>query len=257
MRSHARVWFLAWLRGVLLVHAATRRRASALRGSKTSLRRTAKVNTCARERRRNGANGKQSRRRRLHAGRGAPQRRNRLPTSRSKPRSRSRTVPEGVGTGAIVTHIRTDVAPESRRDSEAPGSARSKTATNSNRLAGTRLLRSAHVQGRQRIGVNQAVDAGRRGQAAPEGGDLPRKETTPPPAKKAWPRTSALRSRSPNCQRYRSAPGGIAYKSRKTSKRPTSHTLIEGNVEWGAEAAGTGKADYHDYFEINVSPDLP
>jgi hypothetical protein len=36
-----------------------------------------------------------------------------------------------------------------------------------------------------------------------------------------------------------------------------AHTLIEGNVEWGAEAAGTGKADYHDYFEINVSPALP
>ena len=36
-----------------------------------------------------------------------------------------------------------------------------------------------------------------------------------------------------------------------------AHTLIEGNVEWGAQAAGTGKADYHDYFEINVSPALP
>ena len=36
-----------------------------------------------------------------------------------------------------------------------------------------------------------------------------------------------------------------------------AHTLIEGNVEWGAEANGTGKADYHDYFEINVSPALP
>jgi hypothetical protein len=36
-----------------------------------------------------------------------------------------------------------------------------------------------------------------------------------------------------------------------------SHTLVEGNVEWGEEAKGTGKADYHDYFEINVSPALP
>ena len=36
-----------------------------------------------------------------------------------------------------------------------------------------------------------------------------------------------------------------------------AHTLIEGSVEWGAEAEGTGKADYHDYFEINVSPELP
>lgn len=36
-----------------------------------------------------------------------------------------------------------------------------------------------------------------------------------------------------------------------------AHTLIEGNVEWGQEAKGTGAADYHDYFEVNVSPALP
>ncbi len=36
-----------------------------------------------------------------------------------------------------------------------------------------------------------------------------------------------------------------------------SHTLIEGNVEWGAEARGTGKADYHDYFEVKIAPELP
>jgi hypothetical protein len=36
-----------------------------------------------------------------------------------------------------------------------------------------------------------------------------------------------------------------------------AHTLIEGHVEWGAEAKGTGKADYHDFFEIDVSPALP
>ena len=36
-----------------------------------------------------------------------------------------------------------------------------------------------------------------------------------------------------------------------------AHTLIEGNVEWGIQANGTGQGDYHDYFEINVSPALP
>jgi hypothetical protein len=35
------------------------------------------------------------------------------------------------------------------------------------------------------------------------------------------------------------------------------HTLIEGHVEWGKQPAGTGAGDYHDYFEINVSPALP
>ncbi|MGH2903423.1 MAG: hypothetical protein ACRDK7_07570 [Solirubrobacteraceae bacterium] len=36
-----------------------------------------------------------------------------------------------------------------------------------------------------------------------------------------------------------------------------AHTLIEGSVEWGVEAKGTGAADYHDYFEVVVSPNLP
>jgi hypothetical protein len=41
------------------------------------------------------------------------------------------------------------------------------------------------------------------------------------------------------------------------AKQYYSHTLIEGNVEWGKEAAGTNEGDYHDYFEIAVSPALP
>jgi hypothetical protein len=36
-----------------------------------------------------------------------------------------------------------------------------------------------------------------------------------------------------------------------------AHTLIKGNVEWGRQANGTNKGDYHDYFEIDVSPHLP
>ncbi len=36
-----------------------------------------------------------------------------------------------------------------------------------------------------------------------------------------------------------------------------AHSLIEGNVEWGKEEKGTNQGDYHDYFEINVSPALP
>jgi hypothetical protein len=36
-----------------------------------------------------------------------------------------------------------------------------------------------------------------------------------------------------------------------------AHTFIEGNVEWGKEAKGTNAGDYHDYFEIKVSPKLP
>jgi hypothetical protein len=42
-----------------------------------------------------------------------------------------------------------------------------------------------------------------------------------------------------------------------TVKQYYAHTLVEGNVEWGEEAKGTDKGDYHDYFEVNVSPALP
>jgi hypothetical protein len=36
-----------------------------------------------------------------------------------------------------------------------------------------------------------------------------------------------------------------------------AHTLVEGDVEWGKEVKGTNAGDYHDYFEVNVSPALP
>jgi hypothetical protein len=36
-----------------------------------------------------------------------------------------------------------------------------------------------------------------------------------------------------------------------------SHTIVEGSVEWGKEAKGTEAANYHDYFEVKVSPALP
>jgi hypothetical protein len=35
------------------------------------------------------------------------------------------------------------------------------------------------------------------------------------------------------------------------------HTIINGNVEWGKQARGTNVGDFHDYFEIEVSPELP
>ncbi len=41
------------------------------------------------------------------------------------------------------------------------------------------------------------------------------------------------------------------------AKQWYAHTLIKGNVEWGKEARGTNAGDYHDYFEIEVSPALP
>jgi hypothetical protein len=61
-------------------------------------------------------------------------------------------------------------------------------------------------------------------------------------------------------------PGGTT-KEKEENKKPTeefleagqyyAHTKILGNVEWGKEARGTGAGDYHDYFEVEVSPTLP
>ena len=45
--------------------------------------------------------------------------------------------------------------------------------------------------------------------------------------------------------------------ARRRKSQYYAHTLIEGNVEWGKEAKGTNQGDYHDYFEIHVSPALP
>jgi hypothetical protein len=41
------------------------------------------------------------------------------------------------------------------------------------------------------------------------------------------------------------------------TKQYYAHTLVEGNVEWGREEKGTNAGDYHDYFEVSVSPALP
>jgi hypothetical protein len=53
--------------------------------------------------------------------------------------------------------------------------------------------------------------------------------------------------------------GGIFKGSKPTLEKEQyfAHTLIKGSVEWGKEARGTGAGDFHDYFEIHVSPALP
>jgi hypothetical protein len=50
---------------------------------------------------------------------------------------------------------------------------------------------------------------------------------------------------------------GVALNLEPLGIKAFAHTLIKGNVEWGKQANGTNKGDYHDYFEIDVSPKLP
>jgi hypothetical protein len=50
---------------------------------------------------------------------------------------------------------------------------------------------------------------------------------------------------------------GVALNLEPLGIKAFAHTLIKGNVEWGKQANGTNQGDYHDYFEIDVSPHLP
>jgi hypothetical protein len=50
---------------------------------------------------------------------------------------------------------------------------------------------------------------------------------------------------------------GVALNLEPLGIKAFAHTLIKGNVEWGRQANGTNQGDYHDYFEIDVSPKLP
>jgi hypothetical protein len=50
---------------------------------------------------------------------------------------------------------------------------------------------------------------------------------------------------------------GVALNLEPLGIKAFAHTLIKGSVEWGKQANGTNQGDYHDYFEIDVSPKLP
>ncbi len=53
---------------------------------------------------------------------------------------------------------------------------------------------------------------------------------------------------------------GNVYKGTQPAKEKAQYyvpSFIKGNVEWADEARGTDQGDYHDYFEIEVNPELP
>jgi hypothetical protein len=164
--------------------------------------------------------------------------------------------------GKFVEHIRTDVAPGLATSPSAveqcsmaefgePGSAKE--------LPGTTFFSAPECEEETEIGENKVtVYAG-------AAGDVPIAGTV-----------YNLVQPENEKQRARAAEYGVALKLPKALTEAEleaegspykgtpfakgqyyAHTLIEGGVEWGKEAAGTGKADYHDYFEINVSTALP
>jgi hypothetical protein len=152
----------------------------------------------------------------------------------------------------VVTHIRTDVAPGAATNPEALNKCSFEEFGHEYEPAPgihTGLYEEPKCPEGSKIGKNEAV-VWLGPEPSPKGGDLP------------------LTGNFYNLVQPKGLASdfGVALPLPKALteallKGPTpqlyAHTLIEGNVEWGAEEAGTGKADYHDYYEVAVSPSLP
>jgi hypothetical protein len=176
--------------------------------------------------------------------------------------------------GKFVKHIRTDVATGLATNPFAVKNLCSTASfdgvTKGEAIPGTGFYFAPECEKEAEIGVNKVTVY-----AGPEAGDLPLKGTVydlvPPEATETTkaraaeygvalelpkPFTEAVLHKAFEEEGHplKAHPGEEEFLEKQ---QYYSHTLIEGNVEWGEEAAGTGKGDYHDYFEINVSTALP
>jgi len=158
------------------------------------------------------------------------------------------TFPTAVPTG-VVTHIRTDVAPGVATNPQSPTKC-SFEEFEGTVLPGTTFYSAPACEASSEIGENKVV--------VYAGGDVPiegKVYNLVQPTGLASDFGVALKLPKELTEEILS---GTPYKGTPAeTAQYYAHTFIEGNVEWGAEAAGTGKADYHDYFEIKVSPALP
>jgi hypothetical protein len=171
--------------------------------------------------------------------------------------------PNEAPSGGVVTHIRTDVA-AGLATSPADVAQCSKSEFNGKEgeLAGTHFYQAPECKAESEIGVNKVtVYAGPNG-VAPGVSDLPLEgkvynlvQPEPPAVARASEFGVALKLPKTLTEKILSE---SPYKGSPFEKlQYYAHTLIEGNVEWGKEEAGTNQGDYHDYFEIEVSPTLP
>jgi hypothetical protein len=251
MRVHARVWFLAMVCGVLLAGVLPAA-AQAASGIENFFASNCKVNTCKH------TVGETAAEEKAHAiAEGFTQAEGhpnfgitdfKINTEGAFPNA----APAEAGAGAIVTHIRTDVAPGVATNPEAPLKCSFEEFGKEFEPAPgahTGLYEAPTCKAESELGVNQAV-VWLGPKPSPEGGDLPLEGNVYnllQPKGLASDFGVALKLPKPLTEALLKIPTPQLY----------AHTLIEGSVEWGAEAEGTGKADYHDYFEINVSPSLP
>jgi hypothetical protein len=188
-------------------------------------------------------------------------------------------VPAGVATGGIVTHVRTDVGVGVSTNPEAVGKCsmeqfgEKEAVPNTGFYPAPKCVESGPEN--SVIGVNKVV-VWIGPEPSPKGGDLPVEGTTynlvQPPGRASdfgvalklpIPLTGAsLKKGFEEAEAKGAEPGVGGFPSLPAqafleAQQYYAHTMIEGGVEWGSESQGTGKGDYHDYYEIHVSPALP
>jgi hypothetical protein len=187
--------------------------------------------------------------------------------------------PSGVATGGVVTHVRTDVGVGVATSPEAVGKCTMAQFGEKEAIPNTGFYPASNCPesgaGDSVIGVNKVIVwAGPA--PSPEGGDVPVEGITynlEQPQGRASDfgvalklpilLTGAALKKGFEAAEAKGAKQGVdgfptlAEQLGAEAQQYYGHTLILGGVEWGAEAAGTGKADYHDYYEIDVSTVLP
>jgi hypothetical protein len=182
--------------------------------------------------------------------------------------------PSGIATGGVVTHVRTDVGVGVSTNPEAVAKCTMKEFDASEKeeeaIPGTGFYPAPKCaeSGEEStvIGINQVI-VWLGPKPSPEGGDLPLEGTTynlVQPAGRASDFGVALKLPIPVTKgalekafAEKGHPLGEPTEKYLAEQQYYAHTLIEGGLEWGQEANGTGKGDYHDYYEIEVSPELP
>jgi hypothetical protein len=141
--------------------------------------------------------------------------------------------PAGVATGGVVTHVRTDVAPGVSTNPEAVKKCTLEEFTGHEVAPGVFTGPGPECNAETEIGVNKVVVWGGP-KAFPEGGDF------------------SVEGKVYNVVQPNGLASLFAVALDLTNLGHPgvfAHTLIEGHIEWAG--------DYHDYYEINVSPAIP
>jgi hypothetical protein len=164
--------------------------------------------------------------------------------------------PAGVATGGVVTHVRTDVAPGVSTNPEAMAKC-SFAEFGAEALPGSSLYVEPKCSAASEIGENKVV-VWIGPKAFPEGGDIPisgKVYNLEQPEGLASDFGVALKLPIPLTaaklkKEFEEHPlENPALEKALEEAQYYAHTLIEGSIEWAG--------DYHDYYEIKVSPELP